>query len=249
MPASAAALPISPGDKAVLARWANAAQAPAALVRRAKILLLAAEGVANSEIADQERCGAALRWALQTTSNQTTKPGNRPHQPHAKRHQRSSGKCRWSLAGCPSFSWQPVQHGQARWSTRDPLGAGTERVRVPPPGVGIHRARAHRRRHRLPPSRPPRHHRALGVEERGRLHHECARCGPAYRCPAPGVASVPLCCLRPWPAPACPGERRWGTHDQQAHCPACRCPTTGHAVPGWARGGGASPSLSGPPTA
>ena len=57
MPASAAALPISPDDQAVLRRWANAAQAPAALVRRAKPLLLAAEGVANSEIA--ERLGIA----------------------------------------------------------------------------------------------------------------------------------------------------------------------------------------------
>ena len=53
MPASAAALPISPRDEAVLRRWANAAQAPAALVRRSKILLLAAEGVANSEIAER----------------------------------------------------------------------------------------------------------------------------------------------------------------------------------------------------
>ena len=53
MPSSAAALPVSAHDQAVLRRWANAAQAPAALVRRAKILLLAAEGVANSEIAER----------------------------------------------------------------------------------------------------------------------------------------------------------------------------------------------------
>ena len=53
MPASAAALPVSPGDLAVLRRWANAAQAPATLVQRSKILLLAAEGVANSEIAER----------------------------------------------------------------------------------------------------------------------------------------------------------------------------------------------------
>jgi transposase len=50
---SAAALPVSPDDQAVLRRWANATQAPATLVRRAKILLLAAEGVANSEIAER----------------------------------------------------------------------------------------------------------------------------------------------------------------------------------------------------
>jgi hypothetical protein len=43
-------LAISPSDQAVLRRWANAAQASAVLVQRAKILLLAAEGVANSEI-------------------------------------------------------------------------------------------------------------------------------------------------------------------------------------------------------
>jgi transposase len=53
MPTSAAPLPISPGDQAVLRRWANAAQAPATLVQRAKILLLAAEGAANSEIAER----------------------------------------------------------------------------------------------------------------------------------------------------------------------------------------------------
>jgi hypothetical protein len=35
-----------------LRRWANAAQAPAVLVQRARILLLAAERVANSEIAE-----------------------------------------------------------------------------------------------------------------------------------------------------------------------------------------------------
>jgi hypothetical protein len=53
MPSSAAALPVSADDQAVLRRWANATQAPAALVRRAKILLLAAEGMANSEIAER----------------------------------------------------------------------------------------------------------------------------------------------------------------------------------------------------
>jgi hypothetical protein len=46
-------LPISSGDQAVLRRWANAAQARATLVQRAKILLLAAEGVADSEIAER----------------------------------------------------------------------------------------------------------------------------------------------------------------------------------------------------
>ena len=59
---------ISPGDQAVLRRWANAPQAPAVLVQRSRILLLAAEGVANSEIAerlgvssDRDRLAQALR--------------------------------------------------------------------------------------------------------------------------------------------------------------------------------------------
>ena len=53
MPSSAPALPIVPEDRAVLRRWSSATQAPAALVQRAKILLLAAEGVANTEIAER----------------------------------------------------------------------------------------------------------------------------------------------------------------------------------------------------
>jgi DNA-binding NarL/FixJ family response regulator len=53
MPSPAAALPVSAADQAVLRRWANATQAPAALVRRARIVLLAAEGVANTEIAER----------------------------------------------------------------------------------------------------------------------------------------------------------------------------------------------------
>jgi transposase len=53
MPSPAAALVVAPAELAILRRWANAVQAPAALVRRAKILLLAAEGVSNTEIAER----------------------------------------------------------------------------------------------------------------------------------------------------------------------------------------------------
>src|SRR5512132_3930017 len=53
MPSSAPALPIAPEDRAVLRRWSSATQAPAALVQRAKIRLLAAEGVTNTEIAER----------------------------------------------------------------------------------------------------------------------------------------------------------------------------------------------------
>jgi transposase len=47
------ALPIPPEDLATLRGWSAATQAPAVQVQRARILLLAAEGVANSEIAER----------------------------------------------------------------------------------------------------------------------------------------------------------------------------------------------------
>jgi transposase/DNA-binding CsgD family transcriptional regulator len=50
---SAGALTVAPDDLAALCRRAAASQAPAALVQRAKILLLAAEGVSNTEIAER----------------------------------------------------------------------------------------------------------------------------------------------------------------------------------------------------
>jgi Winged helix-turn helix len=53
MPQSAVALPIAPGDLATLRRWSAGTQAPAVQVQRAKILLLAAEGVANTQIAER----------------------------------------------------------------------------------------------------------------------------------------------------------------------------------------------------
>jgi transposase len=53
VPSSAAALPIAPDDLAMLRRWAGATQAPAAVAQRAKILLLAADGMANTEIAQR----------------------------------------------------------------------------------------------------------------------------------------------------------------------------------------------------
>jgi DNA-binding CsgD family transcriptional regulator len=49
----APALLVGPDDLATLRRWANALQGPAALAMRARILLLAATGVANTEIAER----------------------------------------------------------------------------------------------------------------------------------------------------------------------------------------------------
>src|SRR5215213_3573249 len=124
MPASAVALPISPGDQAVLRRWANAAQAPAALVRRAKILLLAAEGVANSEIA--ERLGVSrptvIAWRKRYVREGLTgglADWPRPGRPQTVRRNRRAEILATTLS-------PPPEHlGVTHWSTRllaDQLG-------------------------------------------------------------------------------------------------------------------------------
>jgi uncharacterized protein YqgC (DUF456 family) len=64
MPA-AAALFITPDDLAELHRWARSAQMPAVLVQRARILLLAADGAANTEIA--QRVGVSRPTMIATT--------------------------------------------------------------------------------------------------------------------------------------------------------------------------------------
>src|SRR3954452_19915751 len=52
MPA-ASPLPIAPEDLAELRRWARSSQLPAVLAQRARILLLAAGGTSNTEIAQR----------------------------------------------------------------------------------------------------------------------------------------------------------------------------------------------------
>ena len=49
----AAPLPISADDLAVLRRWARANHLPAVLAQRAKILLLAADGAPDTQVADR----------------------------------------------------------------------------------------------------------------------------------------------------------------------------------------------------
>jgi hypothetical protein len=71
MASSAVALPISADDQQALRRWANATQASATLVRRTKILLLAVEGVANTEIA--KRLGILARLKRQRPQQRTTR--------------------------------------------------------------------------------------------------------------------------------------------------------------------------------
>ena len=56
MPVIAPPLAISPEDLHTLGQWSRSGSIRAALVERAKILLLAAEGLSNTEIASQVGC-------------------------------------------------------------------------------------------------------------------------------------------------------------------------------------------------
>src|SRR5215213_6066573 len=117
MPASAAALPISPGDKAILRRWANAAQAPAALVRRAKILLLAAEGVANSEIAERLEVSrpTVIAWRKRYVRQGLT--GGLADRPRAGRPQ-TMRRARRAEILATTLTPPPQHLGVTHWSTR-----------------------------------------------------------------------------------------------------------------------------------
>jgi DNA-binding NarL/FixJ family response regulator len=56
LPAIAPPLAISPEDLHTLGQWSRSGSIRAALVERARILLLAAEGLSNTEIASQVGC-------------------------------------------------------------------------------------------------------------------------------------------------------------------------------------------------
>jgi transposase len=117
MPSSAAALLVSAGDQAVLRRWANATQAPAALVRRAWTLLLAAEGVANTEIAERlgtSRPTVIARRRRYAREGLTGQLADRPRRgrPQTVRRDRRAELLATTLA-------RPPEHlGVTHWSTR-----------------------------------------------------------------------------------------------------------------------------------
>ena len=117
MPSSAPALPIALEDRAVLRRWSSATQAPAALVQRAKILLLAAEGVTNTEIA--ERLGVSrptvIAWRKRyAREGLTAQLADRPRRgrPQTVRRTRRAEILATTLA-------PPPEHlGVTHWSSR-----------------------------------------------------------------------------------------------------------------------------------
>ena len=116
MPSSAPALPIALEDRAVLRRWSSATQAPAALVQRAKILLLAAEGLSNTEIAQQVGCSrpTVILWRHRYTTagldGLLDQP--RPGRPQTVRADRRAEILAATLT-------PPPEHlGVTHWSTR-----------------------------------------------------------------------------------------------------------------------------------
>jgi transposase len=117
MPPSAAALPIAPQDLATLRGWSAATHAPAVQVQRARILLLAAGGVANSEIA--ERLGIArptvIAWRKRyTREGLTSELADRPRRGRSqtvRRHRRAE-----ILAA--TLTPPPERLGVTHWSSR-----------------------------------------------------------------------------------------------------------------------------------
>jgi transposase len=130
---TAAALTVAPDDLAALRQFAGARRAPAALVQRATILLLAAEGVSNTEIS--ERLGISRptviawrrRFAREGLAGLTDRP--RPGRPQTVRRARRPEILAATLTP------PPAELGVAHWSSRL-LAAELGSAATPSPGCG-----------------------------------------------------------------------------------------------------------------
>jgi transposase len=105
----------------VLRRWAQASSIPAALAQRAKLLLLAAGGMSNTEIADRlgvsrpTVIGWRRRYAREGLAGMTDRP--RPGRPQTVRRDRRAEILASTLT-------PPPEHlGITRWSSRLLAGA------------------------------------------------------------------------------------------------------------------------------
>jgi transposase len=115
MPA-ASPLPVAPEDLEELRRWARSSQLPAVLAQRARILLLAAEGVANTEIA--ERVGVSRPTVIACRRRYVRRGlGGLPNRPRPGRPQTVR---RWRRAEILSVTLNrpPPRLGITHWSTR-----------------------------------------------------------------------------------------------------------------------------------
>jgi hypothetical protein len=147
MPAAAALL-ITPDDLAELHRWARSAQLPAVLVQRARILLLAADGAANTEIA--QRVGVSRptviacrrRYVRRGLEGLPDRP--RPGRPTVRRFRRAE-----ILSA--TLNPPPARLGITHWSTRL-LPANSLSAAIPSPASGASTASSPGA---LGPSSPP----------------------------------------------------------------------------------------------
>jgi transposase len=126
---TAAPVPIAPDDLAVLRRWACASQLPAVLVQRAKILLLAAEGIANTEAA--ERVGVT-RQTVAACRRRYRQGGldGLPDRPRSGRPQTVRRTRRAEILAA-TLNQPPARLGITHWSTRllaSELGVGRDTV-------------------------------------------------------------------------------------------------------------------------
>jgi transposase len=115
MPA-ASPLPVAPEDLDELRRWARSSQLPAVLARRVRILLLAAEGVTNTEIA--ERVGVSRPTVIACRRRYVRRGlGGLPNRPRPGRPQTVR---RWRRAEILSVTLNrpPPRLGITHWSTR-----------------------------------------------------------------------------------------------------------------------------------
>jgi transposase len=116
MPSTAVALPIAAGDLATLHQWAQASSIPAALAQRAKILLLAADGLSNTDIAAQlgvsrpTGIGWRRRYAREGLAGLTDRP--RPGRPQTVRRDRRAEILATTLTP------PPQRLGITHWSSR-----------------------------------------------------------------------------------------------------------------------------------
>jgi len=129
MPVIAPPLAISPEDLLTLGQWSRSGSIRAALVERAKILLLAAEGLSNTEIAGQVGCSrpTVILWRHRYAQAGLDGLGDKPRsgRPQTVRADRRAEILAATLT-------PPPQHlGVTHWSTRllgDELGVSHNTV-------------------------------------------------------------------------------------------------------------------------
>jgi transposase len=129
MPAIAPPLNVAPEDLHTLGQWSRSGSIRAALAERAKILLLAAQGVSNTEIAQQVGCSrpTVILWRRRYTERGLDGLGDQPRsgRPQTVRRDRRAEILAATLT-------PPPEHlGVTHWSTRllaDELGCSHNTV-------------------------------------------------------------------------------------------------------------------------